>query len=93
MMDTRELILLTVEDLAEDLLGMDRQEDAELPSGAIEEAVATGKVSISEIVLYFELKLRSIIPVPVDEPGSHVGQAGHTVRSKRIQAQVAEMER
>lgn len=91
-MSDRELILKTVEDLAEDFLWTDRLQDAELPSTAIEEAVAKGKVTISEIVLHFELKLRSIIPVPVDEPGAHAGQAGHVTRSKRIQAQVAEMQ-
>ena len=91
-MDTRELILKTVEDLAEDFLGIDRLEDAELPPGATERAVLDWETSIGEIALRFEQKLRELIPVPVDEPGAHVGQAGHVVRAKRIHAQVEQMQ-
>lgn len=91
MMSDRELILMTIEDLAEDFLAGDRDNDEELPGGAIQAAVLAWDVTIGEIALRFEQKLREMIPVPVQEPGTHVGQAGHIVRARRIQAEVAEM--
>jgi hypothetical protein len=86
------IIMETVECLAEDFLTGDREADSELPRGSIEQAVRDGEVTVSEIVNRFHLKLGELIPVPADEPGAHTGQAGHMVRSKKIQAQVAEMQ-
>lgn len=86
------IIMETVECLAEDFLTGDREADSELPPGGIEQAVLSGDVTISEIVNRFAIKLGELIPVPVDEPGAHTGQAGHVVRSKKLHAQVAEME-
>lgn len=86
------IIMETVECLAEDFLAGDREVDTELPPGSIEQAVRDGSVTISEIVNRFALKLGELISVPVDEPGVHEGQAGHVVRSRRIQAEVAGMQ-
>jgi len=90
-MNSRDLILQTVEDLAEDFLRKDREIDVELPAGAIEAAVLRWDVTIGEIALRFEEKLRELIPVPVDEPGAHTGQAGHVVRSRRIHDEVGKL--
>lgn len=86
-MSRRELILTTIEDLVEDFLGSDRKEDEDLPRGEIEQAVACWDVTIGEIALRFEEKLREMIPVPVDESGQ-VGQAAHRVRAERMHVQV-----
>lgn len=50
---TRQLILDTVEDLAIDFLDYGRREDEELPRGAIEQAIADGVISQSEITGHF----------------------------------------
>jgi hypothetical protein len=46
-----------IEDVAEDLAGhflyYDRKEDEDLPRGQIEEALATGEITIEEIVTIF----------------------------------------
>lgn len=85
------IIMETVECLAEDFLTKDREIDSELPRGSIEEAVMSGEVTVSEIVNRFSVRLREMIPVPVDEPGVHGGQAGHMVRSERINAEIAQL--
>lgn len=51
--EERALILGTVEDMVVDLLEYDRREDEDLPRGVIEEAVASGLVTIDEIVACF----------------------------------------
>jgi len=43
-------------------------------------------------VIRFHLKLAELIMVPVDEPGAHGGQAGHVMRAKRINDEVAQMQ-
>jgi hypothetical protein len=54
MPETRkQLILYTVDDLAQILLYDGRQEDEELPNGAIEEAIAAGEITVAEIAAQF----------------------------------------
>jgi hypothetical protein len=49
----RQLILYTVDDLALSFAVYDRKEDEELPSGAIEEAIAAGEITVDEIAAQF----------------------------------------
>jgi hypothetical protein len=58
MPDTRkQLILNTAADLAQILLWDGRQEDEELPNGAIEEAIAAGEITADEITARFHSAL------------------------------------
>lgn len=50
MRGTKEIILLTVDDLVLHFMYEDRKEDDELPRGAIERALADGTITIDEIV-------------------------------------------
>ncbi len=52
-MTRRERILTTVSDAALDLLVYDRQDDQELPIGAIEEAILAGEITREEIIAEF----------------------------------------
>lgn len=54
----RELIFVTIEDLAADFMYYDRKGDESLPRDAIEEAVAQGKITVDEIVDKFRRSLR-----------------------------------
>jgi cytochrome P450 len=57
------LIRDTIEDMVTDFLYYDRQEDEDLPCGAIEAAIKDGAISCDEIVNEFRLHLlRSIQP-------------------------------
>jgi hypothetical protein len=49
-------------------------------------------LTIGEIALVFEERLRKMIPVPLEVGSYHAGQAAHRVRSDRIHAQVAEIQ-
>jgi len=46
-------ILKTVTDLVSNFLCYDRQEDEDLPEGAIEEAIEKGSITIDDIVAKF----------------------------------------
>jgi hypothetical protein len=46
----KQLILNTVEDVVASLMFYDRKEDEELPVGAIEEAIAAGEITVTEMV-------------------------------------------
>jgi hypothetical protein len=48
-------------------------------------------LTIGEMALVFEERLRKEIPQLLEDSGYHAGQAAHQVRSERIHAQVAEM--
>lgn len=56
----KDLILLTVEDLVADFTYYDRKEDEELTESALDEAIATGEVTIDEIVETFRAKLEEV---------------------------------
>lgn len=60
MKTRRERILDRVSDLVGELMYYRRKEDAELPRGAIEAAVAAGEVSTDEIVACFAKELRAV---------------------------------
>lgn len=53
MTSRKELILGTISDQVTDLLFYDRKEDDDLPMGAIEDAVASGQITIAEMVTEF----------------------------------------
>lgn len=55
----RDLIIATVRDAVSDLLYYDRKEDADLPRGAIQEAIAAGEISVDEIVGLFRSEVQS----------------------------------
>lgn len=57
----RDLILGTVDDLIAHFLYYDRKEDDQLPENAIEHAVASGEVTVDEIVLKFREALESVL--------------------------------
>ena len=69
-LEERALIFGAVEDMVTDLLSYDRREDEQLPRGAIEEAVASGLVTVDEVVAcfrhYFEEAVASGL-ITVDE--------------------------
>jgi hypothetical protein len=52
-LEERILIFVTIEDMVRDLLSYDRKEDEQLPRGAIEEAVASGLITVDEVVACF----------------------------------------
>jgi hypothetical protein len=60
----REIILEKLDQLADALLEGDRKEDSLLPLGEIEAATAAQEVTIGEMTLRFEERLRGRIPVP-----------------------------
>ncbi len=60
-MTRRDTIIMTVEDLVSDLMHYDRDNDEELPEGAIEEAIAAGEITVEEIIVVFESGLRDVI--------------------------------
>jgi hypothetical protein len=49
----REIIRDTIDDLVSDFLYYDRKEDEDLPRDAVNEAVASGEVTIAELVDWF----------------------------------------
>jgi hypothetical protein len=53
----RDRILGTVSDLIADFLYYGRNEDGELPRGAIEEAIKSGEITVDEIVDTFRKEL------------------------------------
>ncbi len=53
----RDLIALTVDDLVLNLMDDGRDDDEDLPHGAIEEAIEAGEVTVDEIVGTFRLGL------------------------------------
>lgn len=53
----KELILSTVDDLVTSLLWDDRKEDEDLPRGAIQDALAAGEITITEITAQFHASL------------------------------------
>jgi hypothetical protein len=59
MKTRREIILSVVEDLVADFMFYDRKEDADLPRGAIEEAVEAGEVTYDEIIEVFAKELKA----------------------------------
>jgi hypothetical protein len=59
MKTRRELIMATTKDLISDFLFYDRKEDEDLPSGAIEDAIASGEISVDEIVAVFKEELEA----------------------------------
>lgn len=59
MTSRRDRILLTVDDLVGAFLYYDRKDDEDLPRGQIEDAIATGEVTIQEIVARFQ---RGLVP-------------------------------
>jgi hypothetical protein len=52
-LEERILIFGTVEDMVTDLLYYNRKEDEQLPRGVIEEAVASGLITVDEVVACF----------------------------------------
>jgi hypothetical protein len=61
MRTRRERILATVSDAVAHLLYYDRKEDAELPVGAIDDAVRSGEITVDEIVGKFASELKENI--------------------------------
>jgi hypothetical protein len=61
MTPRRKIIEATVEDLAANFLCYDREEDEELPRGAIEEAIWAGEITRREIVELFASELEANI--------------------------------
>ena len=55
--ELKDTILGKVEDLVSNFLYYDREEDEDLPPGAIEDAVKRGVVSIEDIVAQFGASL------------------------------------
>jgi len=55
----KTMILITASDLVSCFLYYDRQEDAELPRGAIEDAVERGVITVDEIVAVFREELEA----------------------------------
>jgi hypothetical protein len=53
-----DVIKNTIEDLVSDFLYYDRKEDEDLPRGVIEGSIASGKLSVEDILKTFEAKLR-----------------------------------
>lgn len=53
----RQCIIDTVDDLVAQFMYYDRKEDEDLPSGAIDEALVAGEISVEEIVTEFRTKL------------------------------------
>ena len=63
--ELKDTILGTVEDLVSNFLYYDREEDEDLPPGAIEDAVKRRVVSIEDIVAQFGASLiESLEPCP-----------------------------
>lgn len=65
-MDRKEMILSTISSLVYDLLGYDREEDLDLPIGAIETAIEECEISIDEIVTKFSESLRAQLSATMD---------------------------
>lgn len=61
MKTRREHILGAISDMMADFLYYHRKEDAQLPCGAIEEAIQNGEVTVEEMVEAFEAELRSSV--------------------------------
>ena len=53
----KDLILGTIDGMVVDFLYYDRKEDEDLPLGSIEEAVASGQVTVAEMVTQFRSAL------------------------------------
>jgi len=53
----KKIIAQTISDLVSDFLYYDRKEDEELPVGAIETEIKSGKLSIDDIVTKFREEL------------------------------------
>jgi len=53
----KEEILLTMDDMVTKFLYYDREEDSDLPVGAIEDAVIKGELTFDEMVSYFKTAL------------------------------------
>lgn len=58
MVNRRQTILDSVNDLVADFMYYDRKDDYELPRAAIEEAIKAGEITEAEIVARFAEKLR-----------------------------------
>ncbi len=54
---TKDVILGVVSDLVSDFMYYDRKEDEDLPRGAIEKALATGALTVDEIVEKFRSEI------------------------------------
>ncbi len=65
----RESVLGHAEDLMTDFLYYGRQEDEELPIGAIDKALATGVVTVDELLDVFRKHLESAREEPSDGDG------------------------
>jgi hypothetical protein len=59
MVNRRQTILNTVEDLVTDFLYYDRKDDDDLPREAIEEAISAGEITEAEIVAHFAEHLQA----------------------------------
>jgi hypothetical protein len=59
MIKNHKIILDNIDSLVADFLYYDRKEDEDLPRGVIETSIASGVVTIEEIVERFDLKLRA----------------------------------
>ena len=55
---TKQLILDTVSDLVANFMYYDRKEDEDLPREQIEEAIASGEITVEEIVAKFEKEIK-----------------------------------
>lgn len=59
----KQLIFDTTSDLVGKFLYYDRQEDEDLPVGAIERAIKDGEITVDEIVGYFRNEIEKSIDV------------------------------
>jgi hypothetical protein len=57
MVPISDHILAVISDLVADFLYYDRKEDEDLPRGAIDDAVASGAITIDEMVAEFRREL------------------------------------
>ena len=61
IMDKKQAILDTVDDLVSNFLWYGRKEDEDLPRGEIEKAIKSGVISIKDITDKFEEELRELL--------------------------------
>jgi len=61
MKTMREHIMDTISDAVLDFFVYDRKEDDDLPVGAIEKEIEEGRITLEEIIAYFEKCLRGEI--------------------------------
>jgi hypothetical protein len=57
--ETADAILVRLSDLVNGFFYYDRKEDAELPRGAIEDAVKRGFITVDEMLEHFEKEFRA----------------------------------